>query len=276
MASEITCGLALFLLRIFLASYLPKSANQFDETRIVEEISSYTREFPCEDRMSLLQYLDLRLYLQEAILVKVDRASMANSLEVRAPFLDHELVEFVMGLPSDLKLRGFTSKYLLKKAAEAYLPTEIIQRKKKGFGVPIAKWIKGPLKELFMDMLSFDRIKREGFLNPAICREASSGSLVEQERQSETTLDLARLGTLAGSLSPFPLKWRASNKHNALAGHALFCIKGPVSLNRQIDSFFVRRLRIPEKKIHGGIRRKSVEIEKTSIKITFQYRRRSS
>jgi len=91
---------------------------------------------------------------------------MVNSLEVRAPFLDHELVEFVMGLPSDYKLRGFTPKYLLKKATEAYLPKEIIQRKKKGFGVPIAKWIKGPLKEVFRDLLSIDRIKREGFLNP--------------------------------------------------------------------------------------------------------------
>ena len=116
--------------------------------------------------MTLLQYLDLKLYFQESILVKVDRASMASSLEVRAPFLDHELVEFVMGLPSNLKLKGFTSKYLLKKAVRDILPAEIIQRKKKGFGVPIAKWIKGPLKELFMDLLSPDRIRREGFLDP--------------------------------------------------------------------------------------------------------------
>ncbi len=116
--------------------------------------------------MTLLQYLDLKLYFQESILVKVDRASMATSLEVRAPFLDHELVEFVMGLPSNLKLKGFTSKYLLKKAMKDILPAEILQRKKKGFGVPIAKWIKGPLKELFMEMLSNERIRREGFLNP--------------------------------------------------------------------------------------------------------------
>ena len=63
-----------------------------------------------------MQYLDLKLYLQESILAKVDRASMACSLEVRAPFLDHKLVEFVMGLPSSLKLKGLTSKYILKKA----------------------------------------------------------------------------------------------------------------------------------------------------------------
>lgn len=139
---------------------------EFDRNQLVEDILFYQKEYPYDDRITMLQYLDLRLYLQEAILVKVDRASMACSLEVRAPFLDPELVEFVMGLPSNLKLNGFTSKYILKKAMKNYLPEEIIKRPKKGFGVPIAKWVKGPLKELFLDLLSADRIKREGFLNP--------------------------------------------------------------------------------------------------------------
>jgi len=139
---------------------------QFDQIQLTEEIHTYEKEVPSKDKTTLLQYLDLKLYLQEAILVKVDRASMACSLEVRAPFLDYELVEFIMNLPSSLKLRGFTSKYLLKKAMKNFLPEEIIERKKKGFGVPIAKWVKGPLKELFGDLLSYDRIKKEGFLNP--------------------------------------------------------------------------------------------------------------
>ena len=90
--------------------------TQFDSNRLIEDISSYEGKFPLDDRITLLQYLDMRLYLQECILVKVDRASMACSLEVRAPLLDHELVEFVMGLPSGLKLNGFTSKYILKRA----------------------------------------------------------------------------------------------------------------------------------------------------------------
>jgi asparagine synthase (glutamine-hydrolysing) len=144
----------------------PEILNQFDRIRLVEEISSYEEIFPQKDLITLLQYLDLKLYLQESILVKVDRASMACSLEVRAPFLDYELVEFVMGLPPALKLKGLTSKYILKKVMKNLLPNEVIQRKKKGFGVPIAKWVKGPLKELFGDLLSSDRIKREGFLNP--------------------------------------------------------------------------------------------------------------
>jgi asparagine synthase (glutamine-hydrolysing) len=143
----------------------PEISPQFDRDRLVEEILAYERAFPLTDRISLLQFLDLKLYLQEAILVKVDRASMACSLEVRAPFLDYEFVEFVMGLPSSMKLKRFTSKYILKRAMESFLPKEVIHRKKKGFGVPIAKWVKGPLKELFEDLLSSDRIKREGFLN---------------------------------------------------------------------------------------------------------------
>jgi asparagine synthase (glutamine-hydrolysing) len=142
-------------------------SSHFDRNRVVEEISLYEQEFPIKDMTTLLQYLDLKLYLQESILVKVDRASMACSLEVRAPFLDYKLVEFVMRLPPALKLKRLTSKYILKKAMKNLLPNDVIQRKKKGFGIPIAKWVKGPLKDLFGDLLSPDHIKGEGFLNPA-------------------------------------------------------------------------------------------------------------
>jgi asparagine synthase (glutamine-hydrolysing) len=140
--------------------------NHYDRIKLIEEISLYKEGILIKDSLTLLQYLDMQLYLQESILVKVDRASMACSLEVRAPFLDYELVEFVMGLPSGLKLKGLTSKYILKKIMKNILPKEIIKRKKKGFGVPIAKWAKGPLKGLFEELLSPDRIRREGFLDP--------------------------------------------------------------------------------------------------------------
>ncbi len=158
----------------------PEIHAQFNRNQLVEEISFYEREYPYDDRITKLQYLDLKLYFQESILVKVDRASMACSLEVRAPFLDYEFVEFVMGLPSHYKLRGMTSKYILKKALKKYLPDSIIHRKKKGFGVPIAKWVKGPLKELFEDLLSSDRIKREGFLNPEYVTDLLQDHLVNK------------------------------------------------------------------------------------------------
>ncbi len=144
----------------------PEIRSLFNQGQLVEEVMLYEKEYPYTDQITKLQYLDMRLYLQESILVKVDRASMACSLEVRAPFLDHELVEFVMSLPSSLKLKGLTSKHILKKAMKNRLPDEVINRSKKGFGVPIAKWVKGPLRELFEDLLSSGRIRREGFLNP--------------------------------------------------------------------------------------------------------------
>jgi asparagine synthase (glutamine-hydrolysing) len=144
----------------------PEVLSQFSQDRLTEDIYLHEREYPYDDRITKLQYLDLKLYFQESILVKVDRASMACSLEVRAPFLDHELVEFVMGLPSEWKLSGFTSKYILKKALGNWLPRKVIKRPKKGFGVPIAKWVKGPLNPLFREMLAYDRVRSEGFLNP--------------------------------------------------------------------------------------------------------------
>lgn len=144
----------------------PELSVLVDPVRIMEEVDGYQKGFPLEDKTTLLQYLDMKFYLHEEILVKVDRASMASSLEVRAPFLDYELVEFVMNLPSSLKLRRFTLKYLLKKVMKEFLPEEVIHRGKKGFGIPVAKWAKGPLRELFGDLLSYDRIRTEGFLNP--------------------------------------------------------------------------------------------------------------
>lgn len=113
-----------------------------------------------------LLYIYKRLYLAEDILTKVDRASMGTSLECRAPFLDHELVEFVARLPYGMKLKRLRMKHILKEAMSHVLPRDIVKRPKKGFGIPVAKWIKGPLKELVLDLLSIDRIRKEGFFRP--------------------------------------------------------------------------------------------------------------
>lgn len=111
-----------------------------------------------------LQYA--RIYLTGDVLQKVDRASMAASLEVRAPLLDRRVVELACALPSKLKLRGFTTKYLLKEVARPWLPPGIVDRPKKGFGVPIADWLRGPLRGLAEELLSPSRIRREGFFEP--------------------------------------------------------------------------------------------------------------
>ena len=100
------------------------------------------------------------------MLVKVDRAAMARGLEVRAPLLDTDVVEFAAAIPGELKLRGLTTKYLFKKAARGWIPDEIIDRPKKGFGMPIGEWIRGPLNDLAHDLLSQPKLRREGLLDP--------------------------------------------------------------------------------------------------------------
>jgi len=97
------------------------------------------------------------------MLVKIDRMSMANSLEVRVPFLDHELVEFSFTIPSQFKLRRFTTKYILKKAASSILPREIIKKKKEGFSIPIKNWLRNEIKEYAESILLSDSPALEYF-----------------------------------------------------------------------------------------------------------------
>ncbi|PWT94296.1 MAG: asparagine synthase (glutamine-hydrolyzing) [Acidobacteria bacterium] len=99
------------------------------------------------DPLSRIQYVDVKTYLTDDILTKVDRASMANSLEVRCPLLDHHLMELAASMPSGLKLRGTTSKYILKKALANELPTDIVHRTKMGFGVPLADWFQNGIRD---------------------------------------------------------------------------------------------------------------------------------
>jgi asparagine synthase (glutamine-hydrolysing) len=98
--------------------------------------------------------LDFGLYLPDTLMVKVDIASMAHALETRSPFLDHKFIEFVARIPSDLKLKdGIESKYILKRAAESYLPRDVIYRRKMGFGVPLDHWFRSELKDMVCDVL---------------------------------------------------------------------------------------------------------------------------
>jgi asparagine synthase (glutamine-hydrolysing) len=123
-----------------------------------------------DETLSEMLYLDFRLYLEDNLLVKIDRASMACSLELRTPFLDHRLIEFAEGLPGNLKVRGFKLKYILKKAVERWLPHEIIYRQKRGFSVPIASWMRNELRPLLDATLSEDKLRRQGLLNVRFVR----------------------------------------------------------------------------------------------------------
>lgn len=132
----------------------------------VEVFRRHAANAPTADALSLAQYLDLKTYLPGDILTKVDRASMAHSIEVRVPLLDHKLVEWISGLPTHFKRRDGEGKYLMKKSMESRLPHDILYRPKKGFAVPLAQWFRGPLRnrigealdsELLADAEVFDR-----------------------------------------------------------------------------------------------------------------------
>jgi asparagine synthase (glutamine-hydrolysing) len=102
---------------------------------------------PTDHPLSRLQYADLKTYLAGDILTKVDRMSMAHSLEVRVPFLDHPFVEWSASLAADLKLHGGQGKHILKRAVGSRLPPEIVHRRKQGFSIPVARWFRGPLRD---------------------------------------------------------------------------------------------------------------------------------
>jgi asparagine synthase (glutamine-hydrolysing) len=118
------------------------------------------------DPVNQALFLDMRLYLENDILVKLDRASMMASLEGRVPLLNNDFVEYATHLPLNMKLRGLRSKFLLKRALRGILPDSILNRPKKGFGIPVAQWFRGPLMEQMLSVLTPDRILREGFFDP--------------------------------------------------------------------------------------------------------------
>ena len=131
----------------------------------VDVFHHHAQRMTVDDPLALIQYLDLKTYLVGDINTKVDRASMANSLEVREPLMDHTLVEWLASLPSTLKIRGGEGKHLLKQAMKPYLPADILYRPKQGFAVPLARWFRGPLRERVHASILGDRLAATGLFN---------------------------------------------------------------------------------------------------------------
>jgi asparagine synthase (glutamine-hydrolysing) len=139
--------------------------------RAIEVLHRHARNAPRDEPLSLVQYLDMKTYLVGDIMTKVDRASMAHSLEVREPLLDHPLMEWLSGLPPSLKLQGREGKYLFKQALEPYLPQEILYRPKMGFAVPLASWFRGPLRQRVKEAVLGPVLLDSGYFNPAFLRQ---------------------------------------------------------------------------------------------------------
>ncbi|MGF1606911.1 MAG: XrtA/PEP-CTERM system amidotransferase [Rhodothalassiaceae bacterium] len=129
---------------------------------------------PTDDHLARIQYLDMKTYLPGDILTKVDRASMAHGLEVRVPILDHPFVEWSGSLPSSMKLKDGEGKYVFKKALEPFVPADILYRPKMGFGVPISRWFRGPLKSRLQGLVGHEALRDTGYFN-----EASLARMIE-------------------------------------------------------------------------------------------------
>ena len=137
----------------------------------VDLLQPYYDQYHEADLLNRLFYIDTKVQLVDDMLVKVDRMSMAHSLEVRVPLLDVRLVEWMARLPSNLKVRNLTLKYMLKRVAAQVLPAPILQRRKAGFSVPLNRWIKADLQPLLRQQLNHDALEAQGIFNPAVVQE---------------------------------------------------------------------------------------------------------
>ena len=162
---------------LWLGSFTPAEKRSLLSTEVLASLNNAHGLEPIDDvlrgspwannSLNEIIHVFLRTYLLDDILFKVDRASMYTSLEVRAPFMDVEVVELINSLPDNFKRQGFNGKYLLKKVMRGKLPDAIIDRPKKGFGIPLSSWLRKELKPLCEELLSSERILREGYFNPA-------------------------------------------------------------------------------------------------------------
>ena len=157
--------------------FSPQFKTRLQGYQAIEVMRGHASAAPTDDPLSMVQYLDMKTYLPGDILTKVDRASMAHALEVRVPLLDHKLVEWISGLPPEMKLKGNEGKYIFKKSLESYLPEDILYRKKMGFAVPLAGWFRGPLRERVRTSLLGPILADTGIFNTAFLTE-----MVEQHQ----------------------------------------------------------------------------------------------
>jgi len=148
----------------------PALKREIADYRPIDVLRGHIARAQTDDCLSQIQYADIKTYLPGDILTKVDRASMARSLEVRVPLLDHDLVQWLAAMPSSLKLRGREGKYVFKKALEPHLPHEVLYRPKMGFAVPLKSWFRGPLREKARALVSDSSLRASDMFDMSALR----------------------------------------------------------------------------------------------------------
>ncbi len=156
---------------------LKESLSGSDSYRFLFNYFDDARRYDPEDALNQQLFVDLKTYLVDDILVKVDRMSMAESLEARAPYLDYRFVELIASLPGRFKLKGMKTKWILKQALKDLIPREILARGKEGFSIPIKNWLQKELKPMMMDVLSPEQIRGGGFFNSGYVERLKSEHL---------------------------------------------------------------------------------------------------
>ncbi len=168
-------------LYVSLVSEWPRSGNLVVGGRMPPNLLDERSRWPrLADPAARMMALDGLSYLSDDILVKVDRAAMAVSLETRAPFLDRDVVEFAWSLPMHLKIRNGQGKWLMRRLLDRYVPRALVERPKMGFGIPLDAWLRGPLRDWTEALLAEDRLRREGYLEPGPIRAAWKAHLAGQ------------------------------------------------------------------------------------------------
>ncbi|BDI61259.1 amidotransferase 1, exosortase A system-associated [Qipengyuania nanhaisediminis] len=150
------------------ALYSDSMRSELAGFRAEDELINHMREAPARSGLDRAQYADLTFWLPGDILTKIDRTSMAVSLEAREPLLDHRLVEFAARLPERMRVRGNTGKYLLKKCMERYLPRDILYRPKQGFVTPVSQWLRGPLSHEARACATSSMLAQSGWFDPRL------------------------------------------------------------------------------------------------------------
>jgi asparagine synthase (glutamine-hydrolysing) len=199
--------------RLYTAGFRRDLQGHRGEQRYVEAM----RGAPARDALGRAQYADLKIWLPGDILTKVDRTSMAVSLEAREPLLDHRLVEFAARLPTRLRLRGGTGKYLLKRALGRYLPDEILHRRKMGFVTPIGAWFRGPLAGAADAIAGSPALTELGWFDEAAIAKAAADHRAARADHGRLLWQLLMLDKALGRLfglgqAQTPPQYRASTK----------------------------------------------------------------